>query len=157
LFPDAIQEGFNGDARWIDIRFKQRAEGAKRIEAFATSELHVESLQVAGGDVVQAGVTEDVRLNVVRGTKLGAAPANDNRELAFIVDSLRDARHHNGFFRSDDGRGRLQKNQRLFGNIASQLLCVIEIIAAHANNLGRHRGRKEFHLVDRPGLAGEFS
>src|SRR5580692_7119106 len=60
LFPDSIHEGFDGDARGIDLRFEDGAEGAESVEAFAAGELDVEFLQVAGGDVVEAGVAEDV-------------------------------------------------------------------------------------------------
>src|SRR5271168_62915 len=44
LFPDSIHVGFDGDAGGSELRFEDGAEGAKRVEALAASELHVEFL-----------------------------------------------------------------------------------------------------------------
>src|SRR5271170_574737 len=60
LFPDSIHVGFDFDAGGVELRFEDGTEGAESVEALAAGELDVEFLQVAGGDVVEAGVAEDV-------------------------------------------------------------------------------------------------
>src|SRR5580698_6475 len=60
LFPDSVLIGFDGGAGGSELRFEDGAEGAECVEAFAAGELAIESLQVTGGDFVEAGVAEDV-------------------------------------------------------------------------------------------------
>src|SRR5580698_7039218 len=119
LFPDSIHVGFDGDAGGIELRFDDRAEGAERVEAFAARELHVEFLQVAGGYVVEAGVAEDVGADAFDVFQVMAAAGDDDGQLAFMVDALRDARVDDRFFGSDDRRWGFKKNERLGGRVVA--------------------------------------
>src|ERR1700683_4102835 len=111
LFPDSIHVGFHGDTGGIELGFDDRAEGAESIEALSARELHVEFLQVAGGHVVEAGVAQDVGADVFAVFRVIAPARDDDGQLAFLVHAPRDARVDDGFFRSDDRRGRFKKNK----------------------------------------------
>src|SRR5271156_2476515 len=113
LFPDSIHEGFNGDAGRGELRFEDGTEGAKCVEAFAAGELDVEFLQVAGGDVVEASVAEDVRRDAFSFLQVIAAAGDDDGQLAFVVHAFRDARVNDRLFGSDHRGRRLQKDQWL--------------------------------------------
>src|SRR5487761_210029 len=64
-----------------------RAERAERVEPLGPGPLAVPSLEVAGGDVVGARVAEDDVLGPFH-RHLAAEPADDDRQLAFVVDPL---------------------------------------------------------------------
>src|SRR6266478_7027798 len=98
------------DVRWIEIGFDVRADRAKSIETLSACELDIAFLQVARGDVVEAGVTHHERKRVIGVAQLRAAAANNQRELAFVLYALRIFRQDNRFFRTDDGRGRLEEH-----------------------------------------------
>ena len=55
-----VDAGFDDDVRGVEFGFDVRADGAKSVEAFGAGELDVGFLEVARGDVVGAGVAEDV-------------------------------------------------------------------------------------------------
>src|SRR5271165_1000023 len=60
----------------------------KRVEAFGARPLAVFVLQVAGGDVVDTGISENELPHVVAFAKAAAAFADDHTELAFVVHAL---------------------------------------------------------------------
>src|SRR5580704_15943864 len=80
-----------------------------------------------------------------------AFPRNDHRQLAFEVDSLNVGRKHDGFLRREEGRRRLEKNQRLFGGKVIEFSRVIEVIPAEADNLAGNDRRQKLYIVKRPG------
>src|SRR5207249_2666893 len=75
--------------------------------------------------------------------KLRAATADDQCEFAFVLHALRIFWQYDRFFRSDDGRGRLEEHQRLFRDFVAHLRGVGGIIAADANNLRRLDGSEQ--------------
>src|SRR6266849_1771626 len=98
-----------------------------------------------------------------------AAPADYDGQLAFMLDALRIWSEHDGLFRTDDGRRRLEEQERLFGDFVAELRGVGGIVAADADNFaGRnrrdqaHRGalpgtRRRQPLLLRPRRAGDFA
>ena len=102
LFPNAVDVGLDAGIGRIEVRLQYRAEGAEGVEAFAAGPLAVEFLQVARGDVVEASVAERCRAARLRRGPGETAAADDDGELAFVVDALGDAREDDRFFRRDD-------------------------------------------------------
>ena len=59
--PDiAVYARFHEDIGWIKIRFDVRADRAEGVKTFCARELHIFFLQIARGDIVQAGVAQHV-------------------------------------------------------------------------------------------------
>ena len=123
-----------------------RTDRTKSVEAFAAGKLHVALLQIARGDVVEAGVAEEISKRIVGVAQMRAAAANNEGEFAFVLYLLGKLRQHHGFFRAHDRRGWLEKNQGLLGNFVAEFGGVRGVIAAHANNLGRLDGSKEANI-----------
>src|SRR5579859_716915 len=146
LADRAVDAGFDDKARRIEHRFDVWADGAKSVEALAARELHIALLQIARGDVVEARVAKQIRKCVVRITQLGAAAPDNDGKFAFVFDLFGIFRENNGFFLTDDGSRRLQKNQRLFGYFVAEFGGVGCVIAADANNLRRLDGSKQPHV-----------
>ena len=123
-----------------------RTDGAKRVEAFAASELHVGLLQIARGDIVEAGVAEKIGKSIVGIAQMRAAARDNEGELPFMFHLFRQSRENNRFFRADNGRRGLQEDQRLFGHFVAKLSSMRRIIAADTNNLGRLDRGEEPHI-----------
>ena len=86
----------------VEFGFEDGAEGAKSVEAFPARELDVEFLQVARGDVVEAGVAEDVGGGVfIRRANCEQRRPMIDGEFAFVVHALRNRRQDDRFFWSD--------------------------------------------------------
>src|SRR5690348_9926767 len=136
------------------------ADGTEGVEALGASPLAILVLQVAGSDVVEAGVAEDIRPHVITLGEMAAAAADDDGELAFVVHALRERGGPANFACGmEQGRVGLEKDQRLGGNGVAQFLGVLDVIAAHAHNLRGFDGRDQGRIVERQLLhaaAGEF-
>ena len=144
LFRYAVDEGFDGSPAGSMAGFHHRAEGTESIEAFYAGKLDVEFLQVARGDVIQAGVAEDVGPDVVRIGEMRAAPADDrwrarlrNRRAGKLGGRTMGS---SGAMMAEGGLG---KSAALL-DLAVQFLGVIEIIVADADDLGGDGRRKQF-------------
>ena len=85
----AVDAGFDDDVGGIELGFDVRADGAEGVEAFGAGELDIGFLEVARGDVVGAGVAENVGERVVVVTEMRAVFADDDGEFAFVFDTLR--------------------------------------------------------------------
>src|SRR5690242_376008 len=154
------------ETRWIEISFDVRANRAERVETLCAAELHVALLNITRGDVVEASVAEKIGGGVVGIAQMGTAAADNERELAFVLHLLRIFRENDRFFRADDGGGRLEKNEWLFGDFVAEFGGVRSVIAANTNNFGRRDGSKEANVSEArrvrasrplpPGLAGDF-
>jgi hypothetical protein len=119
--------------------------------------LAVEFLEIAGGDVVEAGVAKDVGADVFIGVEQMAAAADDNGDFAFVVDALGDAGEDDGFFGRDDRRRGLQEDYRILRRRAAHFGGVVDVILADADDFRGDGGREEFYGVERPFVAGEFA
>jgi len=123
------------------------AERAKRIEAFALAPLAATAvaLPVAGGDVVCAGIAE----NVVEGIGAGdvfTALANDDGEFAFVVD-LRARKFDRELDRVAgvlNSGGILDEQHGVFRERAVALGCVLFVVEADAGKIGGNDWGEEF-------------
>src|ERR1041385_5774609 len=111
LLRGAVHARGDGEARRVELGLDARPDRAKRIEALAARELDVLLLQVARGDVVAAGEAEDdvaprIARDVLR------LPAEDENELALVVDALRLRRPDDGPVRRQQRARRPEKNER---------------------------------------------
>src|ERR1700735_1100114 len=147
LFPDAIQERLDGEARRIERCLDNRAERTERVEALAARKLSVEPLDIARGHVIEAGVAENVLRNIFIGQQVPAAAADDRCEFAFVVNTLRNTGQEDRFVRSHDGRRRFQENQRFFGSFVVEFSRVLQIVAADADNFARGAWRKKLYGI----------
>src|SRR5204862_6940846 len=114
-----------------------RAERAEGVEALGARELLVFFLQVARGDVVGAGVAEDRPLL-----------ADDDGQLAFVIDALRLRRADDRAVWRQDRAGRLQEDDRLGRRVVAQLLRMIRVVAPDRDDLRRRDGREELERRD---------
>lgn len=90
-----------------------RAHRAEGVEALAAEPLEVLFLQVSGGDVIDDGVSIDV-LHRIFFRDVRASLADDDAELAFVVDFLGDCGMAVDFLvRSDDGGGGFGEENRI--------------------------------------------
>src|SRR6185312_4931654 len=71
----------------LDGRLDPRPQRAERVESLRPRPLAIPLLQVARGDIVGAGVAED-HVGRLAGRHLPAQPADDESELALVVDAL---------------------------------------------------------------------
>src|ERR1700739_4024890 len=115
LAERGVDASFHENIAGIEIRFNVRTNGAESVEAFAARELYVALLDVAGGDVVQAGVAKNVGQGIIRIAQMRAAAADDDGEFAFVLDALGIGGEDDGFTGADERRRRLEKHERLFG------------------------------------------
>jgi hypothetical protein len=85
----AVEPGLDSEGFKFDFveRNGPAAGGAEGVEAFAAGPLAVALLEVAGGDVVDAGVAPDVFAPVF-GFDVAGALADDEAEFAFVVEIL---------------------------------------------------------------------
>ena len=99
-------------------------------------------LHVARGDVVGDGVPEHVLQRAVRGDVLDDL-ADDDGELGLVVRRARVRRQDDRVVRADDGRVRLEEQQRRGRDLVAQLGGVVGVVAADADDLGARDHRCE--------------
>ena len=118
----------------------QWTDRTESIEAFGAGPLAVFVLQIAGGEIVDAGVAEDVRVYVIAIVEAVAAPRDYHAQFPFIVGARGDLGPKNCSARPQKGRWRLKKKQRFLRNLMAEFSRMFTIVAAHADNLRRlHR------------------
>src|SRR5271157_375129 len=138
----AIDVGLDQDVARIELRFDMRSGGAKRVKALGASELHIALLEIARGNIVHAGVAQDVGKWIVIIAEMRALLADHDAQLAFVLDAIGVARQDDGLLRADYGRGGFQKDERLFGNFIAKFGGVRSVVTSNADNLGRLDGRE---------------
>ena len=116
-----------------------RAHRAEGVEALAAEPLEVLLLEVSGGDVIDDGVAIDV-LHRIFFCDVRASFADDDAELAFVVDFLGDCGMAVDFLvRSDDGGGGFGEEDRIYRvlgiHVLVKLLDVCLIVLAHAEDI----------------------
>lgn len=116
------------------------------IEGLAHQPLRGSALVIAGADVVDDGVAEDV-LRPVGGGDLAASFADNKSEFSFVIGRFRDFRQDDVCARSDDSRGKLVEDGGDAGNLRAGFGGVIAVIQADAEELVRARdGREQFYV-----------
>src|SRR5439155_19071747 len=101
------------------------ADRTERVESFAAGPLSVFALQIAGGYVVHAGVAENIVLRLPGQDVPGGPRADDDSQLALIVDVFGDRRIHDRVARGDQRGGWLEEDERLGRDFIAQLLSVV--------------------------------
>src|SRR5579872_2951211 len=149
LFDLTIDPRHEREVPGVELRLDVRPQRAKSIEAFGARELHVFFLQVARGDVVPAGeAADDIAPSCTRDVL--RALADDDRQLAFVIDALRLLRTEDRpFMRQQRGR-RLQKNDRVGRNVVAELFRMVGVVPSDADDLRRRLRAKEvfdFHVA----------
>ena len=155
LLDGAVEAGDDGDggaAGGVDLVGDDGADGAEGVEAFAAGPLAVGLLDVAGGDVVDADVAANVGADVFVGADLVAAAADDDAELALVVDAVGEGGHADDAVGGEERGWRLEEEERLFGDFVAELGGVVAVVAAYAEDLGGSDGREEVEVGERGGL-----
>src|SRR5690606_29539415 len=93
----------------------ERAEGVEALGLAPLAAAEI-ALPVAGGDVVRAGVAQDVVERFGAGDVF-AALADDDGELAFVIDLGGGARELDGVAGILEGRGGLDEKDGAFGGV----------------------------------------
>src|SRR5258707_6416763 len=115
------------------MRLDVRADGTKRIETFGARELDVAFLKVARSDVVEARVAEEIGQGIIGIAELRTAAADNDGELALVLDAPGIGREYDQLVRADDGRRRLKKEEWLFGDYVAKFGGVSGVVAAPEN------------------------
>ena len=125
-----------------------RPERAEGVEALAAGPLGVGALEVAGGHVVAAGDAEHVRTR-----RPASATWRQRRPITSASSPSCSTRRDSGGSTiappgSEHTRWRLEEQQRLGRNLDPVLGGVGDVVAADADDLGRHGGRQQGQAAD---------
>src|SRR4026208_1023536 len=112
----------------------------ERVEPLGPPPLAVFLLEVAAGDVVDAGVPGD-RAHRLGRAEIPSPGPDDHPDLRFELHSLGDARQPDNVTITDEGGRRLDEDDGGRGHRVAQLLRVGHVVAADADDLrGAQRG-----------------
>ena len=106
-------------------------------------------MQVAGGEIVDAGVAENVGANVVALGELAAAAGDDDSQFALVIGAFGNLGAKNGCAGRQQGRRRLEKYERLQRNVVAEFGGMFAIVAADADNFRRLDRRQQRCLRER--------
>ena len=99
-------------------------------------------MEIAGGDIVRAGVAKDRREGLFR-SRVRERARDDDRELALVLDAGACRGQRDVRARARERARGLQEEQRLGRDLVAELLRVRPIIAADAHDLRRSDRREE--------------
>ena len=129
------EQVISASAGWNSVSI-HGPSGQKVSKPLPRCPLSVAALQIAGGDVVGDGVTQDVSIGRLRRDP-AAGLTDDHSQLGLVLDLLRLRRQADRLTVADDGAGRLKEEQRqlrdgriVFGGMGG-------VVACHANDLPR--------------------
>ena len=114
------------------------AEGAEGVEALCHGPLGGGELDIAGADVVEDGVAEDVVMPVFF-RDAAAGLSDDDRELNLVIGLLGERRDADGLFGSDDGGWEFGKDGGEFGELHFGFDGVVAVVEANAEDAGWRR------------------
>src|SRR5215510_143654 len=150
-----VDRGHQLQVGGVDVGLDPRPQRAERVESLRPRPLAVPLLQVARGDIVGAGVAGD-HAGRLAGRHLPEQPADDEGELALVVDALAHGdRVLDGIPRPADGGGGLQEQNGLRGRLPTHLAGVVGIILAHRDHLAGQDRRQQPDVVEREAGACE--
>ena len=137
-----ILEELDGQVVRVDLRLHIRPQRRERVVGLATRPLTFRILYRPVADVLRGGVTE----NVPRGRRRGDiadATAHHDGQLRFVIGAM----VRKGDFDlppvRQQGRRRLQPEQRLLGDRFAGLARVVGVVQAHRDHFRRiHRGKR---------------
>ena len=153
----AVEHGADRQTRRVEAGRDHRAEHAERVEALGARPLgegRVLGDEVGGGDVVDAGVAEDVVLGLGL-ADVAAALADDDAELA-LVDHVAavGGRPADGLAMGEEGARRLQEVERLVRLGDAQARGQRVEVVPQADHLGRRARGQHLDLGERQRRAG---
>src|SRR5215470_14037628 len=151
----AVDRGDQLQVGGVGFGLDPRPQRAERVESLRPRPLAVPLLQVARGDIVGAGIAED-HAGRLAGRHVAAQPADDEGELALVVDALahRDRVLDGITGPADGGRG-LQEQNGLRGRLSAHLAGMVGVVLAHRDHLaGQHR-RQQPDVIERKAGPGE--
>ena len=130
--------------------------GRRGVEALGPGPLQVRLLDVAGGEVVAAGVAEDDVIDALLGDVL-ADPADDDAELGLEGDVLGELRQDDRIVGPDHGGVGLEEQQRLRRDLVAEFPGVLREVAADADDLAaRDDRRQQAHVLQLVPHGGSF-
>src|SRR5262249_46166054 len=133
----------------VDVGLDPRPQRAERVEPLRPRPLAIPLLQVARGDIVGAGIAED-HAGRLAGRHLPAQPADDEGELALVVDALAHGdRVLDGIPRPANGGRGLQEQNGLRGRLPAHLAGVVGIVLAHRDYLAGQDRRQQPDVAER--------
>ncbi len=155
----AVEDSADDELRRVDFRGDSRAEHPEGVKALCAGPLIKggEFLhQVDGGDVVHAGIAEDVIFGL-RLAHVEALFADHHPKLAFVQNpAVVGLRATNGLAGRMIGIGRLEEIQRLIGPLKIILRRELMKIVPQADHLARLARREHAHVRKLDGFAGGF-
>jgi hypothetical protein len=95
LFYFGVQARGYGDVCGVKLGLDPGADRAECIERLSARELDVFALQIAGCDVVDARVAEDIVQRIIIFGQLSRQASNHHSQLALVFDLLRRRREFN--------------------------------------------------------------
>ena len=148
-----------GAQRRVGVGLDPGADRAERVEALGPPPLLLGLLQVAGRDVVGAGIAED-DVGGPLDRHLAAEPADDHGELTLVVDVVRHpGRILDRLARTDHRRRGLEERDRrlvLVAAAAAHLLGVLGVVAPDRDDLARQHRSDQPYVEQRLGLADDL-
>src|SRR5207245_10414239 len=112
LAPDAVDERLDRELFGLEARDDARTAWTERVESLGPRELDIRLLQIPGRDVVHAGEAEDVLESPLLRNEV-CFTADHDTDLPLVVDALARSRQPDRLARGEDGRGGLEKKERL--------------------------------------------
>ena len=123
----------------------ERPAGAEGVHALGARPLVIGLLPVTGGDIVERGHTVQVIEGFVL-RDIAAALTDDQGDFTLVINALRSGRPYDPAAMGDQAAGRFEKQQRpLVRRGIAHLRRVRAVVAADADDLGRHHRRQRGH------------
>ena len=116
LAPLAVDPGLDLDGVGIDVGGDAGPDGTEGVEGLGPGRLAVAPLDVAGGDVVEAGVAEDVLARPLGGRRGGSACGSRWRARPRSPRGVDWGGIDDGIVGPAERRERLEEDQRLVGH-----------------------------------------
>src|SRR5581483_121713 len=143
-----IDLGSQGNARpGVEGICNHGAHRTKGIEALGPAPLSIFILQVAGSEIVNAGVAENVAANIFINRNVATVLANHNPKLSLVIGTLGDPRPHYVSSWIKDGRRRLEEDQGFDWYFMPEFVGMLPVITADTYDVGWVYGRKQVCLV----------
>src|SRR5215831_5713001 len=142
--PDlAVDRGDQLQVGGVGVGLNPRPQRAERVESLCPRPLAIPLLQVACGDIVGAGIAKD-HAGRLAGRHLPAQPADDEGELALVVNTLahRDRVLDGITGPADGGRG-LEKQNGLRWRLPAHLTGMVGVVLAHRDYLAGQDRRQQ--------------
>src|SRR5476651_39387 len=121
---------------WVNLVCHKRSNRTKRVKAFGARPLIFLFLEITSGNIVGAGVPENVRPHIFLCPDFATLLPNHDCQLTFIFNSVRKSyRQNNVLTRRDERTWRLEESQRLNRHLIAEFFDVVTIISPYEDDL----------------------